>query len=394
MKSILYFYTSCLFNIAFMNKFIIVILSLLFMTNCDYKDSREENRELFLSMKDKRTCFPEDLFESFEVVPLETNDSVLLGDITEISKILIKDNRIYMGSWRYIYVFDDKGKHIRTMRHIGQGPGCYLSVSSFVIWDNGDIYVLDRISSAIYKYSKDDVFFGKVPISYDDLVALNVKDMMCLNDSLLLLRSDERRGVPFKMHTMKRESGEVINHYFVQHDRNISYWICSNYSFYKGNLYLNMHQDNNVYQLTTDSAYVHYTINVENRIPPKGFWDNMQMSDMQLVSTVIREGYVSHIPFFMETENNILLKFEDNFDGNIRYYTFIDKNTRKNYLIEHLRMEDLDYIPDYMYPIKDGEAYFLIPADIICEKGEKFKQKYCPELKEDDNPVLCKVKIK
>ena len=134
-----------------MNKFIIVILSLLFMTNCDYKDSREENRELFLSMKDKRTCFPEDLFESFEVVPLETNDSVLLGDITEISKILIKDNRIYMGSWRYIYVFDDKGKHIRTMRHIGQGPGCYLSVSSFVIWDNGDIYVLDRISSAIYK---------------------------------------------------------------------------------------------------------------------------------------------------------------------------------------------------------------------------------------------------
>ena len=376
-----------------MNRIAFLVLTVFLLAICGCENKKEEeSRELYLSMKDKRTCFPEDLFESFEVVPLETNDSILLGDISEIEKILRKDNRVYMSDWRYIYVFDDNGKHIQTMKHIGQGPGCYLGVSSFVIWENGDIYIWDR--TAIYKYSKDDAFLGKVPISYDELAALNVKDMMCLNDSLLLLRSDENLRVPFKMHTMKRESGEVINHYFVQHDRMISYWLYSNYSFFEDDLYLNMWQDNNIYRLTADSAYIHYTINVENRMPPKEFWDNMQMSDMQLVSTAIREGYISHIPFFMETENNILLKFEDNFDGNIRYYTFIDKNTRENYLIEHLRMDDLDYIPEYMFPIKDGEAYFLIPADIICEKGEKFKQKYCPELKEDDNPVLCRVKIK
>ena len=381
------------FVLIYMNRISFVGLLLFIMLiiyGCG--NNEKESRVLYLSMKDKRTCFPEDLFELFEVVPLETNDSILLGDISVIEKILKKDNRIYMSDWRYIYVFDDKGKHIQTMKHIGQGPECYLGVSSFVIWENGDIYIWDR--TAIYKYSKDDAFLGKVPISYDELAALNVKDMMCLNDSLLLLRSDESQGIPFKMHAMKRKSGEVIHHYFLQHDRIITCWAYPNYSYHEDNLYLNMRQDNNIYRLTADSAYIHYTINVENRMPPKGFWDNMQMSDIQLVSTAIREGYVSHIPFFMETENHILLKFEDKSDGNIRYYTFIDKHTRKNYLIEHLRMEDLDYIPEYMYPIKDGEAYFLIPADIICEKGEKFRQKYCPELKDDDNPVLCRVKIR
>ena len=121
-----------------MNRIAFLVLTVFLLAICGCENKKEEeSRELYLSMKDKRTCFPEDLFESFEVVPLETNDSVLLGDITEISKILIKDNRIYMGSWIYIYVFDDKGKHIRTMRHIGQGPGCYLSVSSFVISPKG-----------------------------------------------------------------------------------------------------------------------------------------------------------------------------------------------------------------------------------------------------------------
>ena len=64
-----------------MNKFIVVILSLYFITSCSYRNDKEENRELFISMKDKRTCFPEDLFESFKVRPLETTNSVLFDEV-------------------------------------------------------------------------------------------------------------------------------------------------------------------------------------------------------------------------------------------------------------------------------------------------------------------------
>ena len=377
-----------------MNRIAFLVLTVFLLAICGCENKKEEeSRELYLSMKDKRTCFPEDLFESFDVVPLETNDSVLFSETPK--KILEKDELIYiLSEYKYIYVYNKQGEYIRTINHIGEGPGRYLSAVSFVIWKNGDVYVLDRISSAIYKYSKDDVFLGKMAISVNDLISLDVRDMMCLNDSLLLLRSEEMGKVPFKMHTLNRETEKIINSYFAQKPRMISYWFYDNYSFHKGDLFLNLYQNSNIYRLTADSAYIHYKINVENKMAPEGFWNNMQLSDMQLVQISEREGYINHIPFFMETDDNILLKFEDAPEGKMCYYTLFDKATKKNYLVEHLRMEDLDYIPDYMYPIKDGEAYFLIPADIICEKGEKFKQKYCPELKEDDNPVLCKVKIK
>ena len=358
---------------------------------CD--NTEEVNNELYITLNDKRTSFPEDLFESFEVMPLETNDSVLFSETPK--KILKKNELVYiLYEYKYIYVYNKQGEYIRTINHIGEGPGRYLSVTSFVVWDNGDIYMLDRITASIYKYSKDDIFLGKVAISVNDLNSLDVRDIMCLNDSLLLLRSEEMGKVSFKMHTLNRETEKIINNYFAQKQRRISYWFNDNYSFYKENLFLNLYQNSNIYRLTIDSAYIHYRINVENKMPPEGFWNNMQLSDMQLVQISEREGYINHIPFFMETDDNILLKFEDAPEGKMCYYTLFDKATKKNYLVEHLRMEDLDYIPEYMYPIKDGEAYFLIPADIICEKGEKFKQKYCPELKEDDNPVLCRVKIR
>ena len=376
-----------------MNRIAFLVLTVFLLAICSCENKKEEeSRELYLSMKDKRTCFPEDLFESFDVVPLETTDSVLFDEV--VGKILKKDNLIYILYQDFIYIYNEQGKYIRTINHKGEGPGCYLSVMSFVLWENGEMYILDRISASIYKYSKDDKFLGKVPMSMDEFNALDIRDIMCLNDSVLLLRSNDKRKVPFKMHAMERETGKIISNYLEQHEKMITYWFYDNYSFYEGNLFLNLYQNSNIYRLTADSAYIHYTINVENKMPPEGFWDNMQLSDMQLVQIADREGYINHIPFFMETDDNILLKFEDSPHGEMRYYTFIDKKTRKNYLIEHLRMDDLDYIPEYMFPIKDGEAYFLIPADIICEKGEKFKQKYCPELKEDDNPVLCKVKIK
>ena len=311
-----------------MNRIAFLVLTVFLLAICGCENKKEEeSRELYLSMKDKRTCFPEDLFESFEVVPLETTDSVLFDEV--VGKILKKDNLIYILYQDFIYVYNEQGKYIRTINHKGEGPGCYLSVMSFVLWENGKMYILDRISASIYKYSKDDKFLGKVPMSMDEFNALDIRDIMCLNDSVLLLRSNDKRKVPFKMHAMERETGKIISNYLEQHEKMITYWFYDNYSFYEGNLFLNLYQNSNIYRLTADSAYIHYTINVENKMPPEGFWDNMQLSDMQLVQIADREGYINHIPFFMETDDNILLKFEDSPHGEMRYYTFIDKKNKK-----------------------------------------------------------------
>ena len=89
-----------------MNRIAFLVLTVFLLAICGCENKKEEeSRELYLSMKDKRTCFPEDLFESFEVVPLETTDSVLFDEV--VGKILKKDNLIYILYQDFIYVYNE-----------------------------------------------------------------------------------------------------------------------------------------------------------------------------------------------------------------------------------------------------------------------------------------------
>ena len=64
-----------------------------------------------------------DLFVSYHFVPLETKKESLLSNISQIKlvdkKILILDK----GSVNKVLLFNENGRHIRTIKHSGQGPG-------------------------------------------------------------------------------------------------------------------------------------------------------------------------------------------------------------------------------------------------------------------------------
>ncbi len=90
--------------------------------------------------------------KSVEYIPLETNDSVLLS---EISSLVYSNDRIYVSDNSKIFVFDNKGNHIRTLSRKGRGPGEYLTLQSFKV---------DKISGSIFISDQ----LGKVTI-YDSL---------------------------------------------------------------------------------------------------------------------------------------------------------------------------------------------------------------------------------
>ena len=73
--------------------------------------------------------------ENIKIVPLETKDECL---ISQIDKIRIFKDEIYildkMNNAVFIYGID--GKHHRTLFKVGNGPGEYLQLMDFDIWDN------------------------------------------------------------------------------------------------------------------------------------------------------------------------------------------------------------------------------------------------------------------
>lgn len=67
-----------------------------------------------------------------EVIPLETTDSSVMGDIMKV--VAVKD-RIFVAPWngKSIFIYDRKGKYLGRIDKEGRGPGEYLQISDFMV---------------------------------------------------------------------------------------------------------------------------------------------------------------------------------------------------------------------------------------------------------------------
>lgn len=88
------------------------------------------------------------LFEYKNHVLLETNEASLLG---RINKIHLTEDEIYiMNDRTKITVFKKDGAYVRTISHVGHGPGEYVKLMDFDVRD-GVLYCLD--GNKILKYN-------------------------------------------------------------------------------------------------------------------------------------------------------------------------------------------------------------------------------------------------
>jgi hypothetical protein len=107
---------------------------------------------------------PSDLFEKIELVPFETTDSSLIGDI---GKIVLSDSSIYVldKTQRSILIFDSSGKFKKKLSKIGKGPGEYVNLADFNVEDDGVIEVLSNYKIIVYDSSfnlKDEIILPDV----------------------------------------------------------------------------------------------------------------------------------------------------------------------------------------------------------------------------------------
>jgi len=95
-----------------------------------------------------------DYIAEIKYIPLETNNSALIGRIWHINfeneKILIESSFEALTS--NCFLFDDKGKFCCKIGDYGQGPNDYLDVRHTFIFDNY-IYIMDVIGNKLLIYN-------------------------------------------------------------------------------------------------------------------------------------------------------------------------------------------------------------------------------------------------
>ena len=145
-------------------------------------------------------------------------------------------------------------------------------------------------------------------------------------------------------------------------------------------------------EVKRDTAVVRYTINVDNKMPPKDFWEGENTREKSVFLDYDNLGYIGHIPFYVESDNSILLFF-DGGKKEDENYAFINKGNRETKVIKRFIFEDgFVHKPPTLYSQKDGWCAFLLyPEDILLNAA--FAQRF-PGLEEESNPVLFVAKIK
>lgn len=107
------------------------------------------------------------IFRDFKIVPLETSDKCLIGNISQIEifndTIYVLDSSIA----KALFVFDNKGKFIRKIGTVGKGPGEYINPLSFTFDEkNSQIQILDR--KKIIKFNNNGELIGEIILNKED----------------------------------------------------------------------------------------------------------------------------------------------------------------------------------------------------------------------------------
>ena len=122
--------------------------------------SQKTSDGMTISMKTNAPV--EELIKDATLIPLETTDDCLLGDLLKIHE---SDGRLYIQDSRKsaVFVFDLSGKFLYKIERRGEGPEEYLEVSDFDVMD-GVIYVLSISNKRILAYDENGKCVKMIPL--------------------------------------------------------------------------------------------------------------------------------------------------------------------------------------------------------------------------------------
>jgi hypothetical protein len=137
----------------------LLIFFLIITLSCCSNNTKEHDNVLAIDYKNLEEIRLSGYVSDIKVVKLATSDDVLIG---EIVKVEIFNNRIYILDRlsNALFIFTDEGEFLYKLRNIGQGPGEYIYLFDFDVTNDG-LYLSD-IGIAILHYDNDFNFVRKI----------------------------------------------------------------------------------------------------------------------------------------------------------------------------------------------------------------------------------------
>ena len=362
--------------------------------------------------------------DSIEYIML--SDDVLLPDMFHLRWLLDKENNIYIEHGN-IEKFTPDGKHIKSLLRFGQGPGeisVKLSVEEAAYnFEENYVYVLDHGKWNYFKFTLDGEYVGKIGkmdslyhfrnyiailnnreiFHYDSLTEyFYYRDKISTDGRanpdgpyLLYVENVQTDSIEYKKpnglfhikpDTPKR--GQAIN----------SGWPM-NYGYVDNDLWLRHYHQDTIYR-TKDAITFEpwYVIKPHPQMADYEFQVRVVVVDVTM-SEYNSKHYLGNV---IATDAGVFYHYSVGSDKEKSGFGFCPKNGKaKTYSNKGFKNDLDEYLPplELSYKIlsgtkgfqKDGYLYMLVDAFKFFEDGAKPP---FPELAEDSNPVLVKLRLK
>jgi len=184
----------------------------------DYTLKNDKCKEILVPERINNYLQIDSIFANIRVIPLETNNNCLIG---QIAKAQFYDEKIFLlDSFRKLLVFDAKGKFLYNVGKVGRGPGEYPEIRDFDLDTNGNIYILTF--QRIQVYSNSGRYLRNILFNFvtsDSKIFCNPLEFSVKSDGNFYLWGgsfgikDNSNKQNFAMYEMT-EKGKIVNKYF------------------------------------------------------------------------------------------------------------------------------------------------------------------------------------
>jgi hypothetical protein len=352
-------------------------------------------------------------FDEVLIVPLETNDSVLVGEIVSVQAF---DSLIFISDTNNkLFVFNKDGKFKNYIGKIGKGPGEYLSIGAFC-YDrfNSQVIILDNMNLVYFLYDVDGTFKSKITFEGNFSEAPKRITMIDEN-SLLIYYALYKENTAYKLFDFTSQKLLKTKQY--QYSTCSSIYLFSKHpiSSINNSASMIMPLCDTIFQCEGNDFVPKYRIEHSKKMAPIVTAElDHKTNPTTLGLQYINDGLFTGFNDIFETDNKLFLSY--GFYGDNLGYFVADKTSMSgSYFIfsdvdninnSSISTENLTYMP-FFKPIETDENYLvsyvyaynlLSLRDKInneCKDGNLLKlNNLIYTIQEEDNPVVFFYKLK
>jgi len=358
----------------------------------------KDNRiEVDLNNPQKASLF--DYFTHIELIPLETNDDVLI-DGRRGPTFTFYNNRYYyadtpIGSNCVVYVFDEAGNFIFKLDKTGQGPGEWQRFDKMVINPITENLELLNGFGLLFIYDLQGNHVKTIKVTDSDLLA--VHDLVAINEKTYVFISYFHQ--PYKIIYYDLENMKILHNEY-EEERFENHFGGNPFSHYNEQWYFHRVFNNEVYKLGSDSLIKAYSIEFKNYI------NNIKSIDYDALRQrmrepegryALRDAANNFYGLYYLHQNNMYVLVQIR-KGEEFYNLMYDKSKQKGKFIENFD-ESVIFTPvivnnEYVLAMcNHGELDQYINEEMLDESNRQ-KLRTLKNAQEEQNPIILKYYFK